>query len=86
MRKTIPAITYQNDILYPYYCGIAIYEEEEHVYWIQNQPDVTIPNEVDLTDIKLPPTLVGYPYEETFTYSPCYGFIRKCKINICRQI
>ena len=69
-EKTIPAITYQNDILYPYYCGIAIYEEEEHVYWIQNQPEVTIPNEVDLTNIKLPPTLVGYPYEETFTYSP----------------
>lgn len=68
-EQLVKPITYENDKLYKYYCGIAEFENEKQVYWIKNQPPVTISDQVVLTELTLPASITGYPYEQTFTFS-----------------
>ena len=67
--KTVPASTQDNDVCQPYKLGIAEVDGVKHQYLLQNQPPVTLPDQPDLTKFEMPASMIGYPYQETFTYS-----------------
>lgn len=67
--KTVQAVTSPDDICKSYKYGIAEVDGEKHNYLIQNNPPVSIDDLPDLLKFEMLPTMIGYPYSETFTYS-----------------
>lgn len=66
--ETVPATA--NETLHTYYYGVAKYKGERHTYWIKNEPPVDLDEFGDFKNIQLPSSIVGYPYEQTFSFSP----------------
>lgn len=53
---------------FTYFYGMAQYKNQNHTYFIQNQPIVSIPDIPDIHTFTLPQTLQDLDYEQTFTY------------------
>lgn len=49
--------------------GKAKYENEEHLYYVQNTPKITEDFEIPFNQFEIPSSLTGYPYDRTFQYT-----------------
>lgn len=57
-----------DDYILRYRFGIAKVNDKEHVYLIQNEPPISLDELPDFSKFELPSLLIGYPYEQEFTF------------------
>lgn len=67
---TVESYTQPKDVLHDYNYGVAQIGTSTDPYFIVNEPSVSYDGELDRQTFKLPPTIAGYPYDQTFSYLP----------------